>query len=101
MSFFSKAQFLEQANLNIKVIVGDGTEILCTKRGDLRLTNGKRKLLLQRVLYSPKIHKNIVSIGSLIHDGHQVKIEKNNMMVMDSRMQAIVFTCKTTQFCNT
>ena len=78
--------------VNIKVIVGDGTEILCTKRGDLRLTNGKSKLLLQRVLYSPKIHKNIVSIGSLIRDGHQVKIEKNNMMVTDSSMRAISFT---------
>ena len=61
--------------VNVKVIVGDGTEISCTKRGNLRLTDGKGELLLQRVLYSPKIHKNIVSIGSLIRDGHQVEIE--------------------------
>ena len=49
-------------------------------------------LLLQHVPYSPKIHKNIVSIGSHICDGHHVKIENRRLMVTDSTMHDITFT---------
>ena len=80
--------------VSVKVIVGDGTEISCTKQGNLRLTDGKGGLFLQHVLYSPKIHKNIVSIGSLICNGHKVKIENRNLIVKDSKMREIIFTCK-------
>ena len=57
-------------NVSIRVIVGDGKEVLCTKRGDVHLQGpGGETLILKKVLYAPNIHKNIVSLGVFVRTG--------------------------------
>ena len=53
--------------VKVRVIVGDGKEVLCTKRGDVLVTSSNGKTLhLKKVLYTPLFHKNIVSIGVFV-----------------------------------
>jgi len=56
-------------NVNVSVIVGDGKEVVCTKRGDILITNKTCSMLLRKVLYTPHFHKNIVSIGQFVKNG--------------------------------
>ena len=56
-------------NVNVTVIVGDGKEVICMKRGDILISNGESKMLLQQVLYTPNFHQNIVSIGQFARRG--------------------------------
>ena len=53
-------------SVNVKVIVGDGSEVICTKRGDILTSDGTHKMLLKRVLYAPSFHKNIISVGQFM-----------------------------------
>ena len=46
--------------VSFTVVLGDGSEIKCTKRGDIKLTKRKKTMTLKDVLYKPKFHKNIV-----------------------------------------
>ena len=53
--------------VKVRVIVGDGKEVLCTKRGDVLVTSSNGKTLhLKKVLYTPLFHKNIVTIGVFV-----------------------------------
>ena len=73
-------------NVNIRVIVGDGNEVLCTKRGDVHLQGQTgQTLLLQKVLYAPNIHKNIVSIGAFVKTGnYHVQIKGSTLSLLKS-----------------
>jgi hypothetical protein len=71
-------------NVNVKVVVGDGKEITCTKRGDIFVYNDitKETLALKQVLYTPLFHKNIVSIGKFVQDGqYEVDMRTNKMIL--------------------
>ena len=51
--------------VSINVMVGNGRQVKCTKRGDVLITNGAKQLQLKNVLYAPTFSKNIISIGLL------------------------------------
>lgn len=71
-------------NVSILVVVGDGKEVLCTKRGDILLsgTDGQM-LLLKKVLYTNAFHKNIISIGTFVQKGnYEVKIKGSTLSLM-------------------
>jgi len=50
--------------VNVRVVVGDGKEVICKERGDFCVRNKvtNETLLLKNVLYTPTFHKNIISI---------------------------------------
>ena len=52
-------------------MIGDGKEILCTKRGNLCIQKGMQTLHLMRVLYAPAFTKNIISLGLLCRNSRQ------------------------------
>ena len=66
----------------MKVIVGDGNEVTCNKRGDIHVynDNNKEALCLKRILYAPFFHKNIVSIGKFAQQG-QYDVEMREMLL--------------------
>ena len=71
-------------NVHVLVIVGDGKEVLCTKRGDILLTgqNGQ-KVLLKKVLYTNCIHKNLISIGTFVLKGnYEVTMKGSNLTLL-------------------
>ena len=71
-------------NVSIRVIVGDGKEVLCTKRGDVhRQGQGGETLSLKKVLYAPTIHKNIVSMGVFVKTGnYKVQIRGSKLSLL-------------------
>ena len=73
--------------LNISVVVGDGTEVTCTKRGDITLRMGEKAFTLKQVLYTPKFHKNIISIGVLIRDGCEILVSSSTMTTTKGQTQ--------------
>ena len=80
--------------VDITVVVGNGNEITCTKRGTLRLkTEDGNLFLLKRVLYTPKFHKNIVSVGVLIKCGYYVHMS-GSTMTMESPSTKVTFSCE-------
>ena len=44
-------------NVNVKVLVGDGKEVVCRKRGDITISNGNETLQLRNVLYTKHFAK--------------------------------------------
>ena len=60
-------------NVNVSVIVGDGKEVVCTKRGDILIANKTCSMLLCTVLCNSHFHKNIVSIGQFVKNGRRVR----------------------------
>ena len=81
--------------VSVTVVVGDGSEIKCTKRGDIKLTNGEKTMTLKDVLYTPKFHKNIVSLGVLIRDGFDLSVTGSTMTVKKGRGGHISFNRET------
>ena len=81
--------------VSVTVVVGDGSEIKCTKRGDIKLTNGEKTMKLKDVLYTPKFHKNIVSLGVLIRDGFDLSVTGSTMTVKKGRGGHISFNRET------
>jgi hypothetical protein len=81
--------------VSVTVVVGDGSEIKCTKRGDIKLTNGEKTMILKDVLYTPKFHKNIVSLGVLIRDGFDLSVTGSTMTVKKGRGGHISFNRET------
>ena len=81
--------------VSVTVVVGDGSEIKCTKRGDIKLTNGEQTMTLKDVLYTPKFHKNIVSLGVLIRDGFDLSVTGSTMTVKKGRGGHISFNRET------
>ena len=78
----SDTEMTDVETVDIVVVVGNGNEITCTKRGTLRLkTKSGNVLPLKKVLYTPKFHKNIVSIGVLIKSGYHVQMSGSTMTV--------------------
>jgi hypothetical protein len=76
---------INEEEVHIQIIVGDGKEVMCTKHGDILLHNHgtNEMLLLKRVLYTPSFHKNIVSIGMLLHNScYGIKMQGNAMILM-------------------
>ena len=69
--------------VSVTVVVGDGSEIKCTKRGDIKLTNGEKTMTLKDVLYTPKFHKNIVSLGVLIHNSFDLSPQNKTLVKND------------------
>jgi hypothetical protein len=67
--------------VNIGVVVGNGTEVTCIKCGDIMLLMGQKILMLKDVLYTPNFHKNIISIGVLIHDSYNLTISGSIMTI--------------------
>ena len=65
--------------VNNGVVVGNGTEVTCIKHGDITLLMGQKTLMLKDVLYTPNFHKNIISIGVLIHDSYDLTISGSTM----------------------
>jgi hypothetical protein len=81
--------------VSVTVVVGDGSEIKCTKRGDIMFTNGEKTMTLKDVLYTPKFHKNIVSLGVLIRDGFDLSVTGSTMTVKKGRGGHISFNRET------
>jgi hypothetical protein len=62
--------------VSVNVMVGNGKQVNCTKRGDVFIGSGNQSLKLCRVLYAPTFSKNIISIGLLFNID-----QKNNTTV--------------------
>ena len=77
-------------NVSVRVIVGDGKEVVCTKRGDVLLNGEKGEtLLLQRVLYAPRFHKNIFCVGAFVKkDDYEVQISGQSLRLTRKSAQA-------------
>ena len=93
---YSDAYMTNVTHVKTKVTVGDGNEVVCTKRGDiLIMTNDSTQVLLKNVLYSPDFHQNIISIGRFANDGnYEVLIKGNVLSVSKPRMTgSLNFTC--------
>jgi hypothetical protein len=73
--------------VSIGVVVGDGTAVTCTKRGDITLLMGKKTLTLKDVLYTPKFQKNIISIAVLIRDGYDLSVSGSTMTIKKGQNQ--------------
>ena len=67
--------------VSVTVVVSDGSDIKCTKRGDIKLANGERTMTLKDVLYMPKFHKNIVSLGVLIRESFNFSVTGSTMTI--------------------
>ena len=79
-------------DVSIKVIVGDGNEVLCTKRGDVTISDGKNKMLLQRVLHAPSFHKNIVSVGLFVaNHKHTVEMNSKTLKIHNDERNELTF----------
>ena len=57
--------------VSVNVMVGNGKQVNCTRRGDVFIGSGEQSLKLLRVLYAPTFSKNIISIGLLFHHDQQ------------------------------
>ena len=70
--------------VNVRVVVGDGKEVICKERGDVCVRNKvtNETLLLKNVLYTPTFHKNIISIGTFVRDGKYELGMKHNKMTL-------------------
>ena len=78
--------------VNVKVIVGDGSEVVCTKRGDILTSDGTHKMLLKRVLYAPSFHKNIVSVGLFVSNNqYQVKMNTKTLTIHNKNGSELTF----------
>ena len=75
------AGMINVQSVNIAVVVGDGAEVKCTKRGDITLLMGGKTLILKGVLYTAKFHQNIISIGVLIRDGYDLTVSGSTMTI--------------------
>ena len=53
-------------SVSIKVMIGNGKEIVCIKWGNVLIKNGGQTLQLKRVLFAPTFMKNIISLGLLL-----------------------------------
>ncbi len=52
-------------SVSVKVMIGNGKEIVCIKRGNVLVKNGGQTLQLKQVLFAPTFTKNIISLGLL------------------------------------
>ena len=79
----SDAGMTNVENVNVKVLVGDGTEVICRKRGDITVANGDQVLHLRNVLYTRHFAKNIVSVGQLL------KNSDYSVVMQDKRLSLV------------
>jgi hypothetical protein len=84
--------------VKVTVIVGDGKEVLCTKRGNIIVSNGESSMLLQGVLYTPDFHKNIVSIGQFVKKGGCEVLMRGSTLSLrkEDSEQELTFRCDST-----
>ena len=74
-------------NVRVRVVVGDGKEVLCTKRGDVLVKNKDtgEAMMLKKVLYAPSFKKNIVSVGTFVREGNCSVTMTGNKMTLSKR----------------
>jgi hypothetical protein len=67
-------------NVSVKVLVGDGKEVVCRKRGDITIYNGNETLQLRSVLYTKQFAKNIVSVGQILKNKSYSAVMQNDRL---------------------
>ncbi len=82
-------------NVNVKVLVGNGTEVVCRKCGGITVANGDQVLHLRNVLYTQHFAKNIVSVGQLLKNSNYSAVmqEKRLSLVNGKDGSKLQFKC--------